>query len=271
MPELPEVEVTRLGIEPVLIDHSIDAVCVRNRRMRWLIPNSFENSLLHKKIIKIDRRGKYLLLLAAKGGLILHLGMSGRIILLKKFIAPQKHDHLDVVFDHGWILRLRDPRRFGAAIWVDENLMEHPLLKKLGKEPLVPGFNAAYLFDRLQKRKQAIKLSLMDAQLVVGVGNIYANEALFLAEISPLRPAFKITFEECQCLTKVIKTVLKKAIEKGGTTLKDFAQSDGKLGYFSNKLQVYGRGGKACMRCKAKLNEIRLGQRTTVYCSSCQR
>lgn len=270
MPELPEVEVTLRGLAPQLCQQIISKVVVRNYQLRWPIPKEIANKLKGQKILEITRRGKYLIFHLSKGNLIVHLGMSGSLRLYKHHVELQKHDHIDVVFENGTLLRLHDPRRFGAFLWWDKDIASHPLLKDLGIEPLDRSFNGSYLFDQSINRKKAVKLFIMDQQVVVGVGNIYANEALFLAKIHPKIAANKITKEQYQNLATAIKQVLKKAINKGGTTLRNFISSDGKLGYFVQTLNVYGRGGKACYRCGNILKEIRLGQRSTVFCEHCQ-
>ncbi|USD37739.1 bifunctional DNA-formamidopyrimidine glycosylase/DNA-(apurinic or apyrimidinic site) lyase [Ferrimonas sp. SCSIO 43195] len=270
MPELPEVEVTCQGIRPHLQGRCVTEVVVRQPQLRWPI----EPEILQMQgqaITGVRRRAKYLLLETDIGVLILHLGMSGSLRVLKPAPAPEKHDHLDLVLDSGAVLRLNDPRRFGAAIWWTGPMPEHPLLAKLGPEPLTSAFNADYLMSQLQGKKKAVKLALMDNQVVVGVGNIYANEALFSAGIDPRRPAGTLSHAQASQLVDEVKTVLARAIKQGGTTLKDFTQADGKPGYFAQQLLVYGRGGEACPLCRQTLTEVKLGQRATVFCDRCQR
>lgn len=271
MPELPEVETTLRGIKPYLEHHKIIQVTVRHHGLRWPVPLDINKSLQDQVITKIERRGKYLLFKSLKGTLILHLGMSGSLQILTDFLPPKKHDHIDLVFDNHMILRFTDPRRFGACLWTKNDPFQHELLKSLGPEPLSHSFTGVYLFKKAKGRKVAIKNFIMNSQVVVGVGNIYATEALFAAKIHPEMPAGDLTPKQAETLTKNIKKTLQAAIEKGGTTLKDFTQSDGKPGYFKLKLKVYGRGGQLCVRCKIPLTEIRQGQRSTVYCSSCQK
>lgn len=272
MPELPEVETCRRGLEPHVLHHSIHRVVIRESRLRWPIPANLPNLLKDQSFVQLTRRGKYLLFSTAQGQtVILHLGMSGRVRIIPTATPLQKHDHVDIEFAHGLSLRYNDSRRFGCLLWTDENPDQHPLLARLGPEPLTEAFNSTYLLTQLVRRQQAIKLAIMDSQVVVGVGNIYANEALFQAKIHPHRPANSLTKVELNRLIRCIKTVLEVAITAGGTTLRDFISADGKPGYFQQKLLVYGRSGKGCLRCKHTLQESRLGQRTTVFCVGCQR
>lgn len=270
MPELPEVEITRLGIQPYVENQIITQIIIRQYQLRWLIPDYLAQRLTGKRVQKITRRGKYLLFEFEQGSLILHLGMSGSLRILQQVVPPKKHDHVDIEFDHHTILRFTDPRRFGAILWIDGDYSQHPLLTKLGLEPLTADFSAAYLWDTAQSRKKSIKSFIMENGVVVGVGNIYAAEALFLAGIHPTRPACLVSKTEMAKLVEAIKTILHQAIQQGGTTLKDFLNSDGKPGYFSQRLQVYGRNGLPCLACKKTLQSMRIGQRSTVYCSSCQ-
>lgn len=273
MPELPEVETTRRGIVKQLLQQTIIKVIVRNTRLRWPVADSIYQ-LEGKTIDKVTRRGKYLIIsmhASTANHLLIHLGMSGHLRLLPANAAIKKHDHIDIVLSSGLCLRYTDPRRFGAFIHTHENPLHHALLTKLGPEPLSTAFDAAYLYHRAQSTQRAIKLCIMDSQVVVGVGNIYANEALFMAGINPQSAANKISVSRCEQLVLSIKDVLQKAIAKGGTTLRDFHGSDGKPGYFQQVLQVYGRGGEPCIRCHAALIETRLGQRSTVHCPRCQK
>ncbi|MBY6187943.1 bifunctional DNA-formamidopyrimidine glycosylase/DNA-(apurinic or apyrimidinic site) lyase [Marinobacter hydrocarbonoclasticus] len=270
MPELPEVEVTRQGIAPHLEGHIVTEVIVRNPRLRWPVDPLIQQ-LEGQTIRSVTRRAKYLLLDTEAGVLILHLGMSGSLRVLSPAPEPGKHDHLDLVLDSEAVLRLNDPRRFGAAIWWQLPLDAQPLLNKLGPEPLTPAFNASHLAEALKGKTSAIKTALMDNHVVVGVGNIYANEALFASGIHPKRPAGKLSKARLERLVEEVKLVLARAIKQGGTTLKDFTQADGKPGYFVQQLNVYGRGGQPCFQCGAQLKEIKLGQRATVYCGHCQR
>lgn len=269
MPELPEVEVSRLGISPHLQGRKLLQVQVRQRQLRWQVPDEVI-ALNNEAILGVSRRAKYLLVHLAAGDILIHLGMSGNLKLLPAATEPGKHDHVDWLLDNQTLLRLNDTRRFGAVLWQAKGT-QHPMLATLGPEPLTTDFTAEHLHACCQKRSSAIKLVLMDNHVVVGVGNIYANEALFKAGILPTRPANRLTLAECAVLTEVVKQTLQAAITQGGTTLKDFSQVDGKPGYFKQELLVYGRGGKACTLCSSELQELRLGQRSTVFCPDCQR
>ncbi|MAD53533.1 MULTISPECIES: bifunctional DNA-formamidopyrimidine glycosylase/DNA-(apurinic or apyrimidinic site) lyase [unclassified Idiomarina] len=270
MPELPEVEVSRMGIAPHIEGHKITRVNVYDARLRWPVPEQV-HQVEGGDLIRVKRRAKYLLLETEQGVLILHLGMSGKLRVVPIDTPRVKHDHIQIEFSSGQCLRLNDPRRFGALLFTEENVDEHKLLAMLGPEPLTEHFNADYLFERSRDKKQPIKTFIMDNHQVVGVGNIYANEALFKAGIHPKRAAGAISKARYERLVMHIKETLAEAIKQGGTTLRDFTRADGSPGYFAQKLQVYGRGGKMCMRCKKPLREIRLGQRSTVYCTQCQR
>lgn len=273
MPELPEVETTRRGIQPHIEGKRIAELLVRERRLRWPIPSGLEARLRGAAIERTERRGKYLLLKIADGSLIIHLGMSGSLRVLEPGTdaALKTHDHVDLTLDDGTRLRYHDPRRFGCILWQPDPVSEHPLLAGLGPEPLSPAFNGEQLFALSRGRRAPIKAFVMDSKVVVGVGNIYANEALFFAGINPQRAAGKISLARYERLVDCIKRVLARAIEVGGTTLRDFTGSDGKPGYFAQSLQVYGRGGEPCNNCGRALKESRLGQRSTVYCGHCQR
>lgn len=268
MPELPEVEVSCLGIRPHLEGQQLHHVVVRQRQLRWQIPDEVIQ-LKQQRIHAVQRRAKYLLIQVETGHIMVHLGMSGHVKILPQTTPPGKHDHVDFVLENGQLLRLNDTRRFGAVLWQGSD-EAHPLLATLGPEPLTADFTAEHLFKQCQKRSSAIKLVLMDNKVVVGVGNIYANEALFKAGISPLRAAKSLSQQECQRLTEHVKQTLAAAIKQGGTTLRDFSQSDGKPGYFKQELLVYGRSGQPCSHCGTVLSEIRLGQRSTVFCPACQ-
>ncbi|RUO63026.1 bifunctional DNA-formamidopyrimidine glycosylase/DNA-(apurinic or apyrimidinic site) lyase [Pseudidiomarina insulisalsae] len=271
MPELPEVEVSRMGIAPHLEGEQIARVVVRDRRLRWPVPASVE-SLAGARIAKVERRAKYLILHTDKGYLILHLGMSGKLRIVPSDSLVVKHDHVDLQLSNGQCLRFNDPRRFGCVLYSPNHPGDaHPLLAELGPEPLTDAFTAAYLYERSRNKQQAVKTFIMDNHVVVGVGNIYANEALFKAGIHPKRAAGNVSLARYQRLVPIIKETLTEAIAQGGTTLQDFTQADGQPGYFKQHLNVYGRGGKQCMVCKTELSEIRLGQRSTVYCKRCQR
>ena len=315
MPELPEVEITRRGLMP-LVKSSVANVVIRNANMRWPIPAHLPQTLLNQTLISLTRRAKYILaefshlnsnLANLKtvnnkvlspdssksvkpetdwiahinssieagnqntgGTLLLHLGMSGRISLLDRHYPPEKHDHFDILFNDGRLLRLRDPRRFGAVLWAGEHPHNHVLLKPLGPEPLDADFNAPYLFNALSTRNTAIKISIMDSHLVVGVGNIYASESLFRARIHPETTAKTVSFKQCEQLVLHIKTTLNDALNAGGSSLRDFFGVDGNIGYFQQEYFVYGRTNEPCKICKNQIKCIRLGQRSTFFCTNCQ-
>jgi formamidopyrimidine-DNA glycosylase len=244
---------------------------VRERRLRWPIDKRFESLVRHQTIRRIDRRGKYLLIGFDSGTAIVHLGMSGSLRLLPAGTPPRTHDHWDLVLDTGRVLRFHDPRRFGSLHWAVGDPLLHPLLAKLGPEPLSTAFDAAYLHRVTRKRSVAIKHLIMNSQIVVGVGNIYASEALFRARISPRRAARRITREESKALVRAIKEVLSEAIEIGGTTLRDYVNPEGTPGYFAQRLYVYERGKQPCRVCKAPIRQFTQGQRSTYWCAGCQR
>jgi len=270
MPELPEVETTRRGIEPYLVGQRIEQLVVRQRRLRWPIPRGLEQKLSAQTIGQVQRRGKYLLLSVGKGSLIIHLGMSGSLRILRQESAPGPHDHVDLLLGSGYRLRFTDPRRFGAWLWTTRPTGQHALLKALGPEPLSDDFSAGYLHQCAIGRKLAVKNFIMQSGIVVGVGNIYANEALFRAAIHPARASGRIGPQRYITLVTAIKSVLTEAIAQGGTTLRDFVDGEGKPGYFQQSLQVYGRGGAACPRCTNPIREQRIGQRSSFYCPRCQ-
>ena len=270
MPELPEVETTRRGIAPYLEGHAVARVIVRQPRLRWPVSEELGKGVRGQTILSVARRAKYLLLNTGAGTVIIHLGMSGSLRIVQKTTPLTQHDHVDIGLDSGQILRYRDPRRFGAVLWTRGDPLQHPLLNRLGPEPLDRSFDGEYLYRRALKRAVPIKQFIMDGHVVVGVGNIYANEALFSAGIHPRRSAGRLGLARYQRLAGMIKSVLAGAIQAGGTSLRDFVNSDGNPGYFSQELQVYGRAGQACIRCQAALKEIRMAQRSTVYCANCQ-
>lgn len=270
MPELPEVETTRRGIAPHIEGQRISRIIVRQPRLRWPVPRGLDKRLAGQVIQQVERRGKYLLIETAEGSLILHLGMSGSLRITDPAIPPRKHDHVDIVLDNGKCLRFHDPRRFGAMLWSRKPL-SHELIKNLGPEPLGDDFNGDYLFEQSRGRKLAVKNFIMDSHVVVGVGNIYASEALFLAGIHPSRPAGRISKARYLVLADAIKQVLSKAINEGGTTLRDFVREDGQPGYFAQSLNVYGRDGKACRTCGATIRKKVIGQRSSYYCPACQK
>ena len=271
MPELPEVETTRRGIAPAIVGKSVTDVVIRDSRLRWPIPSELHPLLSGQRCVSVDRRGKYLLLNFANGALLLHLGMSGSLRTVLPTTPILKHDHFDLVFDHNLALRLRDPRRFGAVLWAGKNPTEHVLLAKLGPEPLTTDFNPDRLFQLARGRTAAVKTFIMDNATVVGVGNIYANESLFMANIKPTRAAGKLTRGDCERLYAAIVKILAAAIEQGGTTLRDFAAADGQPGYFAQQLSVYGRAGEPCPQCGTLISTLRIGQRAAFYCGKCQR
>ena len=271
MPEFPEVETTRRGIEPHLQGRTIKKLVVRQPSLRWPVPDNLPRLMKGKVIQSVERRAKYILLKLSNGSAILHLGMSGSLRIIEADEPPMAHDHVDMMLDSGQALRFTDPRRFGCLLWQGVKEDTHKLLASLGPEPLSDQFDGERLFQLSRGRKSAVKTFIMDNKNVVGVGNIYANEALFAAGIRPDRAAGKISKQRYLLLADEIKIVLAKAIEQGGTTLRDFVGGDGKPGYFKQQLKVYGRGEELCLVCKGELTEIRLGQRSTVYCRRCQR
>ncbi len=271
MPELPEVETTRRGIAPHVEGGVVTDVVLRRRALRYPIPPSLLTDLPGKVIERVERRGKYLLLCVAEGTVIIHLGMSGNLRLVDHATPVEKHDHVDIVIDSKRILRFHDPRRFGAILWCGGNVLEHALLATLGPEPLEEGFDGDYLYERSRKRKQSIKQFIMDSHVVVGVGNIYASESLFLSGIRPQTAAGKVTRPRCQQLVAAIQQVLQAAIKQGGTTLRDFVDGEGRPGYFQQQLNVYGREGEPCHQCGTAIKQLRQGQRATYYCPHCQR
>lgn len=271
MPELPEVETTRLGIKEHIVEHTIKSVTVRNFQLRWPIPQSLVEELPHRRFTHIERRGKYLLAYAGDGCLLIHLGMSGSLRITNTSEPALKHDHVDITLNNGTILRYCDPRRFGCMLWFKEPPAQHPLLKHLGPEPLTDEFSAAALYTRSRGRRTPIKTFIMDSHIVVGVGNIYANEALFVAGIKPNRSAGKVSQQRYERLVVAIKEILQRAITQGGTTLRDFVGGDGKPGYFKQSLLVYGRAGQQCNKCDSILKEIRISARSSVYCPQCQK
>ena len=270
MPELPEVEVCRLGILPHIQQQTITEIIVRHRQLRWPIPDEIEHAV-GLAVVSVDRRSKYLMIKVDSGTILIHLGMSGTIRVIDKRTPLAKHDHVDIIFGNGKALRLNDPRRFGAVLWFENHIDEQGLLTKLGPEPLTDDFGAGYLYEKSRKRKVPIKTFIMNNVIVVGVGNIYANEALFQAGILPTTLAGSLSRKRLDKLTELIKLVLDAAIKQGGTTLKDFTQSDGRPGYFAQSLNVYGRAGKPCVTCREPLEEVRQSNRSSVFCSNCQK
>ena len=270
MPELPEVETTRRGIAEHLLGQRVRAVQVRERRLRWPVPEDLDVRLSGPRIEAVERRAKYLLIRAEVGTLIVHLGMSGSLRLVPGDTPAAAHEHVDILLESGLALRYTDPRRFGAMLW-SQTPLEHELLARLGPEPLTEAFDGERLYRLSRGRRMAVKPFIMDNAVVVGVGNIYASEALFAAGIDPRREAGSISAARYRRLAEEIKRILAYAIERGGTTLRDFVGGDGKPGYFQQELFVYGRGGEGCKQCGTTLREERLGQRSSVYCPRCQR
>jgi formamidopyrimidine-DNA glycosylase len=269
MPELPEVETSRRGIAPYVVGQEVVAVTLRRRNLRWPIPAAIKQTLPGLTIDELGRRAKYLLFATRQGTMLLHLGMSGSLRILKAGAPAGKHDHVDIEFTNGRILRFNDPRRFGSLLWTTD-VARHRLLAHLGPEPLRDDFNGDYLWRRARGRKVTIKQFIMNANIVVGVGNIYASEALYRAGISPKRQAHRVSRPRADILAIVIKEVLAEAIVAGGTTLKDFLNSDGEPGYFKQDLQVYDREAAPCHECGQSIVRIVQGQRATYYCKQCQ-
>lgn len=274
MPELPEVETTRRGIEPHIKGLRIEAVEIRNPRLRWPVPQNLSDSLAGRQILAVERRGKYLLFRTdGSETMIVHLGMSGSLFILKDATAgraPGPHDHLDWLFSGGTRLRLRDPRRFGAVLMTEGEPLAHYLLRHLGPEPLESGFTPDYLYEAARSRRVTIKQLIMDSRVVVGVGNIYASEALFLSGIRPGRACHRVSRPRFHVLRDAIVNVLQEAIGQGGTTLRDFVREDGRPGYFRQQLNVYGRNGLPCHVCGTQVCQRRIGQRSSFYCPICQ-
>ncbi|MFA6971455.1 MAG: bifunctional DNA-formamidopyrimidine glycosylase/DNA-(apurinic or apyrimidinic site) lyase [Gallionella sp.] len=310
MPELPEVETTRRGLAPHLEGATVTGVVTRNPRLRWPIPDNLQELLSGRQVISLKRRAKYLLLdfgngherdatpdkifhdrfphpnlppqagegtnetlreFHISGTLILHLGMSGSLRILPVASAFERHDHFDLLLDNGKLMRLRDPRRFGAVLWHQGDIQTHPLLARLGPEPLESGFDARYLYQATRGRNVTTKQFIMDSHVVVGVGNIYASEALFRAGISPLTKAGTLSLTRCARLVDVIRETLNEAITAGGSTLRDFVNASGNPGYFQQQLWVYGRAGEPCRTCASPIRQIKQGQRSSFYCGFCQK
>ena len=271
MPELPEVETSRRGIEPHIHGQTIEQVSIRQHQLRWPIPATLPHTARGQRVEQVLRRGKYLILQLHSGSIIIHLGMSGSLRITTAKQQPDKHDHIDFCFSNNKILRLHDPRKFGCVLWTDRPVEEHSLIKKLGPEPLSDAFNAEYLHRLSRKRTASIKSFIMNSHIVVGVGNIYASESLFKAGISPKRRAGNVSLQRYQRLVNAIKETLAAAIRQGGTTLRDFTAEDGRPGYFAQQLAVYGRSGQPCPGCSTPVKQINQQQRSTFYCTQCQR
>ena len=269
MPELPEVEVTRRVLAPLIEGRTISGVTVREPRLRWPVPRTL-GALVGLRVQSIRRRAKYLLVDCGDGRLIVHLGMSGSLRVTSAQTPASKHDHFDLAFGDR-VLRLRDPRRFGAVLWTQAPVEAHPLLAHLGIEPLSRAFDGGKLYALTRAHRTAIKLFLMDARRIVGVGNIYASESLFRAAIHPAAPAKRVSAERCTRLAAAIKETLRAAIRAGGSSLRDFVGADGRSGYFQNRYWVYDREGQPCRRCGATVRRLLQGQRSTFYCPGCQR
>jgi formamidopyrimidine-DNA glycosylase len=270
MPELPEVETTRRGLAPHVEGRRIVQVTLRRPDLRWPIPPEVSNLLPGQRIDAVRRRAKYLLVDTVAGSALLHLGMSGSLRVLPADTPLRAHDHVDLALDSGCVLRFNDPRRFGCLLWQPPG-ETHQLLADLGPEPLSDAFDGDYLFTRSRGRRAPVKTFLMDQAVVVGVGNIYAAEALFMAGISPLREAGKVSRERYRRLADAVKAILGHAIARGGTTLRDFISPDGAPGYFEQELSVYGRDGEPCRACGRALRLSAIGQRASVWCPACQR
>jgi formamidopyrimidine-DNA glycosylase len=271
MPELPEVETTRRGIAPALLGQKVVGVVIRDRRLRWPIPPTLASQLQDRTVHRVERRAKYILIGFDTGTLIVHLGMSGSLRIVETGCIARPHDHWDIQLASGKTLRFHDPRRFGSAHWTSAEPQEHPLLKDLAPEPLSETFDAAHLWKATRQRAVAIKHLIMNSARVVGVGNIYASEALFRARISPRRAARRITRAQAAALAAAIKDVLREAIEIGGTTLRDYVNADGIPGYFRQKLNVYERAGEPCRVCATPVKHCIQGARSTYWCPACQR
>ena len=271
MPELPEVETTRRGIAPHVTGRRIVRIDVYDRRLRWPVPTDLEERLCGATIDRVERRSKYLLFHAGAGALLVHLGMTGTLRVWREAPARQLHDHVDITLDDQTVLRYRDPRRFGAMLWIPASAGGHRLLDALGPEPFDSAFDASYLWRMTRTRRAAIKLALMDNRVVTGVGNIYANEALFHAGIRPSTPAHRRSRPRLARLVEAVRAVLDAAIAKGGSTLRDYVGSDGAAGYFQLDYFVYGRAGAACRVCRHPIRQSRIGQRSTFHCPRCQR
>jgi formamidopyrimidine-DNA glycosylase len=271
VPELPEVETTRRGILGAVRGRRIERAVVRERRLRWPVPADFERRVSGRQVVDVSRRAKYLVMELDHGALLIHLGMSGSLRMLPPETPLLTHDHLDLLLDSGRCLRFNDPRRFGTVQWIDGDPSTHELLRNLGPEPLGDGFGVDYLVEKARGRKVAVKQFLMDQRIVVGVGNIYASEALFRAGISPRRAAGRVGRARFEWLVPAVRDVLGDAIREGGTTLRDYVSADGNPGYFRQKLYVYERSDEPCRICSTPIRHIVQGQRSTYFCPTCQR
>lgn len=270
MPELPEVEISCRGIRPHIVNKIIADIKVHQASLRWPVPIDLMQTLKGQRLLAVERRAKYIILQCDKAQVLLHLGMSGSLRIVPANAALKKHDHIEIIFADGIALRLHDPRRFGCCLVFDRNEAPH-LLTKLGPEPLTEAFDGKYLHQNSRRKKQAVKTFIMDNAVVVGVGNIYASESLFKAGIHPKRAAGNISLKRYQVLADKIKQTLAESIEQGGSSLKDFVNSDGKPGYFQQSLWVYGRSGEPCLECNTVIESVKIGQRSTFYCKRCQK
>ena len=272
MPELPEVETTCRGIATHIVGRSISEVRVNNPNLRWPVPvDELQTRMPGQKILSVSRRAKYLLFDCMNGHLIIHLGMSGSLRIVDQNTPADKHEHIEILFSHGTVLRFRDPRRFGAVLWTDQAPDRHALLASLGPEPLDDKFNTEYLYKQTRNRRCCIKNLIMDSHIVTGIGNIYASEALFHAGIRPGKSAARLSRQSCSRLVIAIQQVLTRAIAAGGTTLQDFTDSNGKAGYFKQSLFVYAREGDNCLQCNNIIKRKVIGQRSSFYCPNCQK
>jgi formamidopyrimidine-DNA glycosylase len=271
MPELPEVETTRRGLAPLIINQRIRTAIVRNRSLRLPVPRRLPQLVAGATIRGLERRGKYLLIDCGSGTLIVHLGMSGRLWLVDETTPVETHDHFDLVLENGRAVRLRDPRRFGLVLWQAKDALEHALLASIGPEPLSAAFDGEWLYRATRTRSAAIKLVLMDSRVVAGVGNIYASEALYRASVNPKLQARRIGRARYAVIAEKVRETLEAAIRAGGSTLRDYVGGDGRAGYFQDEHLVYGRGGEPCLKCGTAIREFRQGQRATFYCPFCQR
>lgn len=271
MPELPEVETVRRGIEPHVTGRRVAAVRIREPRLRWPVSRRLSAQLPGQRVHGVARRAKYLLLALDHGHLLIHLGMSGSLRVLPASAPAQKHDHIDIELDDGACVRFRDPRRFGSVLWTTRPPERHRLLRALGPEPLSDAFDGGHLYRRSRGRRAAVKAFLMDSRTVAGVGNIYANEALYRAGIHPGRPAGRVGASRYRALAAAVRETLNEAIERGGSTLRDFLNEDGDPGYFVPRLRVYARFGEPCAGCGGAIRRRVIGQRASYYCATCQR
>ncbi len=271
MPELPEIETVCRGLTPLIVGQTVERVEVRIDKLRWPIPPELRILLPGQSVLSVSRRAKYILIEVEKGVLMIHLGMSGVVRVVKNETELKKHDHVDLVFSNGTCLRMNDPRRFGAWLWSDGAVESHPRIRHLGPEPLSEHFNASSLFQRAGARRVAVKNFIMDQKIVVGVGNIYASEALFRAGVDPMRPAGEISLARYEKLVDAIKAVLAESIKQGGTTIRDFISAEGSPGYFAQKLLVYGREEQPCVICTEPIRNRRIGGRSSFYCPNCQK